>query len=168
MKTPTVTVIVRYVKSDNWKDGFPVPCVKYSTDKYSNMFEVEKTFKEDVIFQGEIPAQLRILPFVDSRYLHGYMHFYSQFVPRILDKNVADAIRGTCPIHMFGSPIHMFDHECYHPSGKIICHTPIDNHSDEVKAYLTQFLKQDDWDRIERFGANFDDWGHEYYDKEKV
>jgi len=168
MKAPIVTVVVRYVKSDNWKNGFPVYCVKYGTDKYSSMYSIEKTFKEDIIFKGEIPAQLRILPFVDPQYLHGYMHFYSQLVPRILDKNVADAIRGTCPISIMGSSIYMFDHECYHPSGNIIGHTPIDNHSDEIKAYLTQFIKQEDWDRIERFETNFDDWCHEYYEKEKV
>jgi len=168
MKVPRVTVVVRYVKSDSWKDGFPIPCIKYGSDKYSSMYEVEKTFKEDVIFQGEIPGQLRILPFVDPKYLRGYMHFYSQLVPHGLNKDVADAIRGTCPIHMFGSPIHIFDHECYHPSGKIISCSIISEHSDEVKAYLTQFIKKEDWDRIDRFGVNFDDWGHEYYKKEKV
>lgn len=168
MKAPNVIVVVRYIESDNWKDGFPVSCVKYGQDKYSSMFRIEKTFKEDIIFQGEIPAQLRILPFVNSQYLHGYMHFYSQLVPRGLNKNVADAIRGTCPIHMFGSPIHMFDHECYHPSGKIISSSVISEHSDEVKNYLTQFLKKEDWDRIEKFESDFDNWNDEYYEREKV
>ncbi len=167
MKAPKIEVVVRYVKSDNWENGFPVPCIKYGNGKYSSMYEVEKTFKEDIIFQGEIPSQLRILSFVDPRYLQRYMHFYSQLVPRGLDKNVADAVRGTCPIHMFGSPIHMFDHEAYHPSGKIIYHTPIE-HSDEVKAYLTQFLKQEDLDRIDKFDSDFDNWNDEYYERVKV
>ncbi len=169
MKVPKIEVVVRYIESKNWENGFPVACVKYGPGKYSNMYEVEKTFKEEVIFQGEIPPQLRILPYVDPRYLKGYMHFYSQLVPHILNKDVADAVRGTCPISMFGSSIHMFDRECYHPDGKIICVSGIDEHSDEVNINLTQFLKKEDWDRVKKFDElGLENWGRELYERETV
>lgn len=159
---PKILVVTRYVPGAAWPNGFPINCIKYSSDKYSSMYEIDKTFKEEIIYEGECPSNLRILPFVQPQFLRHYHTFYSQKIPHNLDLKVADAVRGTCWNDIF-------DRESYHPSGKIISWTPNEHHSQEMKDFLWMFLKQDDFDRIEKWDRlGIENWNQDFYEKEKV
>lgn len=156
---PKITVVTRFVKSDGWENGFPVNCVKYGPDKYSSMFEIDKTFREEIVYQGECPAQLRILTRVDPKFLKHYMNFYSQKVPKQLDLRVADAVRNVCN--------GMFDGEAYLPTGEIISYYMKD-HSDELSSYLCQFFRHSDFERIDKWEKiGIENWGQDMYEKEK-
>lgn len=162
MIAPKIKVVTRLVPGAAWPNGFPVHCVKYGQDKYSSSYGLDKTFKENVIYEGECPANLRILSFVQPQFLRHYMTFYSQRVPRNIDKIVADAVRGTCWDDIF-------DREAYHPSGKIISWTPNREHSQEVQDFLHMFLKQEDFDRMKKWDQlGIDKWNRELYEKESV
>jgi len=106
-----ITVVTRFVKSDGWKDGFPVHCLKYEDGTYSSDYGLEKTFKEEHVYTGPIPPQLRILNKVDPKYLLGYMTFYSQVIPKGIDPRVVKALRGQCPIRGY----NVFDAQAYNP-----------------------------------------------------
>ena len=90
------------------------------------------------------------------------MTFFSQRIPRGLNLKVAAAVRHTCWDDIF-------DGEAYHPNGKIISMTPMTEHSQEVNDYLNMFLRQEDYDRIEKWDAlGIDTWNNELYQKEAV
>jgi len=157
--TPHITVVTRLVPGEAWPNGYPIHCVKYGQDKYSSMYKIEETYKEEVIYQGSCPANLRILPYVDHKYLFHYMTFFSQIIPKNIDPKVAAAVRHTCWDKIF-------DSESYLPGGKIISWTPNTNHSQEVQDYLSMFLKQEDFDRIKKWGdIGIENWNSETYSK---
>jgi len=159
--TPSITVVTRLVPGAAWPNGYPIHCVKYGQDKYSSMFKIEETFKEEVIYQGKCPANLRILPYVDPKYLYHYMTFFSQIIPKNVDIKVATALRGTCWDRIF-------DGEAYLPNGRIISLT-LRNHSEEVKDYLMSFIKQEDLDRIKKWDdIGIENWNQETYSKGRI
>ena len=162
MVAPKIKVVTRYVPGEAWSNGFPIHCVKYSSDKYSDMYKIEDTFKEEVVFEGECPANLRILSFVQPQFLRHYMTFYSQRIPRNIDKKIAAAVRHTCWDDIF-------DGEAYHPTGKIISWTPNRLHSQEMQDFLHMFLKQEDFDRMKKWDVlGIDKWNSALYEKESV
>jgi hypothetical protein len=145
---PKIKVVTRYVKSENWENGFPVVCMKFGNDKYSSNFKIEETFKEELIFEGPCPEKLRVLNRIKQKYMYHYMNFSSQIIPIGLDLKVAEAVRGTC-YNKF------FDHECYDVEGRIIDHIPMEQYPPYVYEYLTMFLHHNDWDRIEKYNKEF-------------
>jgi len=162
MTAPKITVVTRLVPGAAWPNGFPIHCVKYGPDKYSSMYKIEETFKEDVIYQGDCPANLRILPFVQPQFLRHYMTFYSQKIPRGIDLKVAAAVRHTCWDDIF-------DSESYHPSGKIISWTPNSEHSQEMQDFLHMFLRKEDFDRMKKWDSlGIENWNNDLYDQEAV
>lgn len=158
MIIPEIKVVVRYIKSENHKNGFPIPCVKYGEGKYSSMFRIEDTIREEHVFTGPCPKNLRVLPSVDPKYLRGYMTYYSQRIPRGADLIVAKAVRGTCWDDIF-------DGEAYHPNGKIISLSSRERgHSQEVEAFINMFLKKEDYDRIDRWDEyGIENWNYDFY-----
>lgn len=162
MIPPKITVVTRLISSDDWPNGFPVHCLKFSDGTYSNEYRLDETFKENLIYEGECPSELRILPYVDPKYLLGYMQFYSQIIPRKINPIIAKAVRSCCPVRN----INVYDSEAYHPNGKIISSFIYKTSRKEgVYEYLTSLLKKEDRERIEHWEPYIEDWG-EMYSKE--
>ena len=162
MISPKLVVVTRFITADGWKDGFPINCIKYPDGSYSSIYGLEKTFREEQVYEGECPPELRMLPFVDPKYLLAHMYFYSQVVPKKIHPKIADAVRHTCPIRGF----LVYDAEAYHPEGKIIS-TLKDGLKGDIKEFITMLLKPEDWDRIEKWDDfGIDNWSS-LYSKEK-
>jgi len=109
----------------------------------------EGVLTKKLIYEGEIPKDMRILTKVDSKYLKTYMSFTSQRIQTKYRKDsvllgVATAIRGTCWDTIY-------DRELYNDEGKIISSMMDNSLPEEVKSYLTMFITNKDRKRMSNY-----------------
>lgn len=159
MFQPNITVVKRTQIIENRPEGFEFHCLKYSDGTYSIRPTEAEKYKEDVIiYQGPCPANMRILPRVEPKYLRGYFDVYSQYVPKIINNDpilihVARAVRsvfGSIFGYIVGDRQNIFDDCTYDNSGKIIC-IVYKHDKDGIGDYITSLLTKEDFDRIEKY-----------------
>jgi len=106
------------------------------------------------IYTGPIPRDMRILPFVEEKYLKSYMSFRSQYIQYKYRKDpimmgVISAVRGEC----WGM---IYDREIYDENGRILSSSKDSGIPKDVHKFLRSLLTQEDISRIEKY--NKEQW----------
>ena len=102
-----------------------------------------------LIYEGAIPRDMRILPFVEEKYLKHYMSFKSQYIQFKYRKDpimigVISAIRGECWEQIY-------DREIYDDNGRILSSSMDSRIPKNVHKFLRSLLSKEDLDRIEAY-----------------
>lgn len=160
MKAPKITVICRYIANSGneispWEGGYRAYCIKYDDGTYSSDFGKDRIIKEEIIYEGICPANLKVLPKVDKKYLYHHVGVISQKIPKSVDMRIADAVRGTCGaqlqshtmMSLVSCPI--YDRELYNDNGEIV--ETISKVKGELQDYIYSLLTEEDWKRIDNY-----------------